>query len=116
MRLLKYCGIYRPDIKNISLPEIVTIIIQCIADVCEYLNITPDEFLRRNQQWPSLEEFLWNESDGDLSLFYRSWNGKYAEYNICCNSYNQLLYPENFGVLAHIGGIVVRGGGGGYLC
>jgi 2-polyprenyl-3-methyl-5-hydroxy-6-metoxy-1,4-benzoquinol methylase len=100
LRLLKLSNAKR--VGNVGLRNKINIAMKCVADVCEYLNINPSEFAERQNQWPNMEEALWNDSKGDLEVFYKSWNGEYAGYNICCNAYNQLLYNENFDVLAHV--------------
>lgn len=76
------------------------VLLKATIDVFEYQNITHDEFWIRYLKWPQVEKELFEKSK-NLNGFYQSWNEKAADMNLCANTINQMIYPENYNVIAY---------------
>ncbi|MBU4455199.1 class I SAM-dependent methyltransferase, partial [Patescibacteria group bacterium] len=80
--------------------KIVKMYSDSVTDAMEYLKIDAQEFWRRQEAWPKMEETLWKISKSPEN-FYRSWNNEAAEFNICANVSDQLVQKARYNTIAH---------------
>lgn len=80
--------------------ENIEVLFNAIIDTIEYQNISFDDFFERYYDWEQVEMELFEKSK-DLNAFYQSWNNNLADMNVCANTINQMINPENYNIVAN---------------